>query len=311
MKYTIITTAFNDEKNIIRYLDNVTKQTVKPTEIVIADGGSKDGTVKVVEEYAMSCSIPIRILTGKRLNIAQGFNEAIKEANTDYVAVTGIGNKYDENCFELLSKAMLKDDADFTYPPVRGVVDNAFTKEYCRTFLYGDVGKDDRTSLNHGVLIKKAVFEEVGYFYEKFFYAGEDSEFYALAYEHGFKGVCVRDAKLWWETPKNMRELKKQIRVYTIGAMQILPNKVLWTMYRQRVFHIVLFIVALVCLMMKHFRFVGEGMFLLMIAYCVAKKVLRRRNQSFWLRMYNDYLPLYYMITNRKYFRSENKVKRG
>ena len=46
MKYTIITTAFNDEKNIIRYLDNVTKQTVKPTEIVIADGGSKDGTVK-------------------------------------------------------------------------------------------------------------------------------------------------------------------------------------------------------------------------------------------------------------------------
>lgn len=311
MKYTIVTTAFNDEKNIIRYLDNVTKQTLKPSEIVIVDGGSKDGTVMVVKEYAKSCQIPVRILSGKRLNIAQGFNEAIRVARTEYVAITGIGNTYAEDCFELLSKALLENDVDFTYPPVRGLIDNAFTREYCRTFLYGDAGKDDRTSLNHGVLIKKAVLEVVGYFYEHFFYAGEDSEFYALAYEHGFKGMCVKEAKLWWETPKNMKELKKQIRVYTIGAMQILDNKTLLSMYRQRVFHIAFFIVGLFCLLIKQTYLIGCGMFLTMIVYCVAKKVLRRKNQSFWLRMYNDYMPLYYMLKNRKYFKAENKVDRG
>lgn len=311
MKYTIITTAFNDEKNIIRYLDNVTKQTLEPTEIVISDGGSKDRTVEVVEEYAKSCSIPIRISSGKRLNIAQGFNEAIKESKTEYVAVTGIGNKYEENCFELLSIALLANDVDFTYPPIRGVVENDFSKEYCRTFLYGDEGKDDRTSLNHGVLIKKEVFEKVGYFYEKFFYAGEDSEFYALAYEYGFKGACVREAKLWWETPKNMKELKKQISVYTIGAMQILQNKVLWAIYRQRVLHIAFLSATLVFLCVKNLRPIGGVMFILMLVYSLTKKVLRRRNQSFWLRMYNDYLPLYYMITNRKYLKTENKVQRG
>lgn len=311
MKYTIVTTAFNDEKNIIHYLDNVTKQTFKPAEIIIADGGSKDDTVKTVEKYATSCSIPVRILSGNRLNIAQGFNEAIRAATTDYVAVTGIGNTYAEDCFELLRNGMIENHADFAYPPVRGVVDNEFTKEYCRTFLYGDSGKDDKTSLNHGVLIKKEVFETVGYFYEKFFYAGEDSEFYEQAYQHGFKGICVREAKLWWETPKNMKELRKQIRVYTIGAMQILSNKALWLMYRQRVLHITFCVMAIICLLINPLRLIGCGMFLVMVSYSVMKKVLRRKNQSFWLRMYNDYMPLYFMLKNREYFKIENKVNRG
>lgn len=310
MNYTIVTTAFNDEKNIVRYLDNVTKQTLRSAEIIIADGGSKDGTVKTVEKYAESCSVPIRILSGKRLNIAQGFNEAIKAANSDYVAVTGIGNTYAEDCFELLHNGLIENNADFAYPPVRGVVDNSFTKEYCRTFLYGDAGKDDRTSLNHGVLIKKEVFETIGYFYENFFYAGEDSEFYALAYQHGFKGVCVKEAKLWWETPKNMKELKNQIRVYTIGAMQILSNKALWLMYRQRVLHVAFFAVDIICLLINPLRLIGYGMLLIMVAYSVMKKILRRKDQSFWLRMYNDYMPLYFMLKNRKYFEAENKVCR-
>lgn len=310
MKYTIVTTAFNDENNIIRYLDNITKQTLKPTEIVIADGGSKDGTVNVVKDYAKSCLIPIRILSGKRLNIAQGFNEAIKNSSTEYIAVTGIGNTYADDCFELLSEALIERDVDFAYPPIRGIEDNSFSKEYCRTFLNGEKGKDDKTSLNHGVLIKKSVFESVGYFYEKFFYAGEDSEFYAMAYECGFKGTCVKDAKLWWETPKNLKELNKQMRVYTIGAMQILSNKTLWLMYRQRILHIIFFLLTLFCLLLSTSRFVGFVMLLLIVAYSTAKKTLRRRNQSFWLRMYNDYLPLYYMFKNRKFLKPENKVNR-
>lgn len=311
MDYTIVTTTYNDENNVIYYLDNVTKQTLRPTEIIIADGGSQDKTVEMIETYAKTCPVTVRILSGKRLNIAQGFNEAIKSANTEYVAVTGIGNTYEEDCFRLLSQALVENNADFAYPPVRGVVDNAFTKEYCRTFLYGYAGKDDRTSLNHGVLIKTEVFAAVGFFYEKFFYAGEDSEFYALAYEHGFKGICVKEAKLWWETPKSLKELNKQIRVYTIGAMQILSNRTLWLMYRRRILHIVFFIAAMLCLLVKALRVIGCGMLLIMAAYCIAKKVLRRKNQSFWLRMYTDYMPLWFMVKNIKYFKKENKVNRG
>ena len=52
VKYSIAITIYNDEKSISTLLCDMLKQTVKPSEIVVADGGSTDNSAKLVREYA-------------------------------------------------------------------------------------------------------------------------------------------------------------------------------------------------------------------------------------------------------------------
>ena len=69
--------------------------------------------------------------------------------------------------------------------------------------------------------MKKSIFVDLDFFYEKFIYAGEDAEFYALVKKHGYKGKLVKEAKVYWKTPISWKEFLKQIRVYTVADLQI------------------------------------------------------------------------------------------
>lgn len=311
MEYTIVTTAYNDSENITNFLNNIIQQTFSPKEIIVADGGSKDNTVQVIKDFAEKSLIPVRVLSGKRLNIAQGFNEAIKAASTTYVAVVGIGNTFANDCFALLRDAIEKNKCDYAYPPLRGADAHGFTRVYNQTCLSGDTGKIYRFSLNHGVLIRKEVFEKVGYFYEKFYYAGEDSEFYERAEKMGVTGVCVQDAELRWETPKSLKDFLRQLRVYTIGGMQIYSNKQLFHMYSQRIRRLLIVLVDLASLLIWPRCLLPWCGLILILLYNIAKKILRRRGRSYWLCMVSDYLPMYYILRNRKFLKKENKVNRG
>ena len=50
MKVSVCITVFNEEGSIGELLDSLLKQTKKPGEIVIVDGGSKDKTVDVIRK---------------------------------------------------------------------------------------------------------------------------------------------------------------------------------------------------------------------------------------------------------------------
>ncbi|MFM8001821.1 MAG: glycosyltransferase family 2 protein, partial [Actinomycetota bacterium] len=44
--------TFNSEKVIVRALDSVISQSVRPREIIVVDDASTDGTVEVVRKFA-------------------------------------------------------------------------------------------------------------------------------------------------------------------------------------------------------------------------------------------------------------------
>lgn len=308
MNYTVTTTAFNDAKNLPRFISDMEKQTIPPDEIIVADGGSKDDTVAFLEEMNMKSKIRITVLSGKRLNIAQGFNEAIRAASTEYVFVAGIGNEFAPDCLELLIKA--RDKGDMIYPPIRCKGKSRFERAYARTFLHGDQGKDDKVSLNHGVLLKKNIFEDLGYFYENFIYAGEDSEFYELAEKHGYKPYCVKDAKLYWDVPQNIKEFKKQIRVYQIGAMQIYSKELMLKINRRAfatVFALLVMLITMIVLRNRYVSFVITGGIFLTV---LRKKRIDYRDRSYTLDLINRYYGLLCLFKNRKYMAEEYSVKR-
>ena len=49
---SIITTILNEEDNISDFLNSILNQTISPDEVIIVDGGSKDGTWSYLQEKA-------------------------------------------------------------------------------------------------------------------------------------------------------------------------------------------------------------------------------------------------------------------
>ena len=52
MKITLITACYNSEATIRTTIDSVLSQKGVDVEYIVVDGGSKDGTVEVVEEFS-------------------------------------------------------------------------------------------------------------------------------------------------------------------------------------------------------------------------------------------------------------------
>jgi glycosyltransferase involved in cell wall biosynthesis len=109
MKVSLILTVLNESDHIRRLLDSVVKQSRLPDEVVMCDGGSRDNTVAVIQEYADR--LPLKILSAPGANISQGRNGAIRAATGDVIAVTDAGVWLEEKWLEELLAGFSRQDA--------------------------------------------------------------------------------------------------------------------------------------------------------------------------------------------------------
>lgn len=89
MRVSVICTVLNEGQAIRRLLDSLANQTRLPDEVVIVDGGSRDGTVAEISAY--DDRLPLKILVRPGANISQGRNLAIQAATGDIIASTDAG----------------------------------------------------------------------------------------------------------------------------------------------------------------------------------------------------------------------------
>jgi glycosyltransferase involved in cell wall biosynthesis len=86
---SVICTVLNEGESIRRLLDSLISQTRPPDEVLIVDGGSRDNTVGVIQEYADR--LPLRVLVVPGANISRGRNAAIEATTGDIIASTDAG----------------------------------------------------------------------------------------------------------------------------------------------------------------------------------------------------------------------------
>lgn len=298
MKFTVIATSFNDSKEIVRYLDNIVNQSVLPEEIIIVDGGSKDDTIDRIVRYKEKSNVSIRIINNRgRLNIAEGYNVGVEESATDMILITGIGNLYDKNFCKELIKSFDKDAYDMVYCPTFGVSSNFFSKSFNSVFLRGKHGKRYPYPSNRAVLIDRNVFKRVGLFYEKFVYAGEDTEFYIRAAKHGERIGYTPNAKMYWFTPINFSQFLKKWNVNAIADLQLMPIRDIIIKDFLLFSFGAIFLFLLVLLFSKIITIV-------ILIICVISLCLKFRSINIYgimLRLITDYCVMFYHVKNRKY----------
>ncbi len=89
MKVSVIATVKNEGESIRPLLDSLLDQTYQPDEVVIADGGSTDNTLEILEEYGRW--LPLKVIAAPDSNISEGRNCAIAAAEGPIIAATDAG----------------------------------------------------------------------------------------------------------------------------------------------------------------------------------------------------------------------------
>ncbi len=110
VRVSVVATVLNEEKSIPRLLESLLGQSRPPEEVIVVDGGSRDGTLAVLEQWAAEGRLPLRVHSCPGANISQGRNVAIADAQGPVVAVTDAGVRLDPHWLEELVRPFEQDD---------------------------------------------------------------------------------------------------------------------------------------------------------------------------------------------------------
>lgn len=93
VKLSIITVSFNSINFIEKCINNVISQNCSHLEHIIIDGGSLDGSVEIINQYANQYS-HIRWISEKDKGQCDAMNKGIKMAYADYIGFLNVDDGY-------------------------------------------------------------------------------------------------------------------------------------------------------------------------------------------------------------------------
>ena len=102
--------SYNHEKFIPFAMESFFNQTYKNIEIIALDDGSKDASLKVLENYKNNSPYPMTIIAQENSGkIGANFNKAIKQAKGEYIVIISLDDGLPKNAIEEKINIMKKD----------------------------------------------------------------------------------------------------------------------------------------------------------------------------------------------------------
>ncbi len=198
---SIIIPNWNGLKLLKVCLLSLKKQSFKGFEVIVVDNGSEDDSVEYVKKKCPEFKV---IELNKNYGFAKAVNEGIKKSQGKYVVLLNNDTEVDKNFLKYLVETADEQNVSFL---------TAKRFNYYKRDLIDSVG-DDMDSVGHLILcglgqknsikfdksgyiflasggsclIKKEVFEKIGYFDEDYFMYMEDADFFFRAQLAGFQG---------------------------------------------------------------------------------------------------------------------------
>jgi glycosyltransferase involved in cell wall biosynthesis len=221
LSVSLCLTTYNEGSNIDALLNSISRQSIKPGEIVICDGGSTDNTLSIIEKYRSETELNIVLIQSEnRINISKGRNIAINNSNYDIIAVTDGGCVLDDKWLSTITKPLLE---DVGLDIVGGYYKPLITNEFHRKMAYVlFVDSSQFTSENfipssRSLCFRKSIWLKVGGYPEHLKFAGEDTLFIVTCKENGFTLRFVPNAFVYWNMRDNLFSMRRAHFVYGYG----------------------------------------------------------------------------------------------
>lgn len=222
MKVSVCITTLNEVQSIKKLLKSIFLQTKKPSQVVIVDGGSTDGTINVLRSYKNR----IELIESGGSSISNGRNISIKRAKFDIVAITDAGCVADRNWLKRITEPFEDETVDVVAGFYNMITKSDFQKSLS-VFLGTRPDKFDNNFLPsaRSIAFRKSIWEKVGGFNEKLSNAAEDTEFnYKLALQQA-QIVRVKSAIVEWGIPTNIFNAYRKFFIYSRGDAE---TKIFW-----------------------------------------------------------------------------------
>lgn len=185
---TVIVAVYNGKATLQQCIDSVAQQTYPNKELIIIDGGSKDGTVELLEQNRSKISYWI---SEPDSGIYNAFNKGLVRAKGDWICVLGSDDYFwDATVLERVA-AQLRDlpaNLRVAYGQIMMVTDDGQPPRP-RGEPWGRVKELFKQSMcipHVATMHRRVLFEERGYFDESFRVAGD--------YEHLLRELKTADA---------------------------------------------------------------------------------------------------------------------
>lgn len=109
MKISIITVCYNSDKTIKKTFESIKNQTYKDFEFIVIDGGSKDKTLKICQEYKDIIDV---LVSEKDDGLYDAMNKGIMNATGDYIGILNSDDIfYDENTIKDIQSFLEKNES--------------------------------------------------------------------------------------------------------------------------------------------------------------------------------------------------------
>ena len=110
-KVSVIMPIYNQEKFLAKALDSLQKQTLKDTEFICINDGSKDSSLQILQEYAIRDK-RIKIIDQKNLGSGTARNNGLKIAAGEYIAFLDADDWLEPEALEILYNKSEKQNCD-------------------------------------------------------------------------------------------------------------------------------------------------------------------------------------------------------
>jgi glycosyltransferase involved in cell wall biosynthesis len=173
-KYSIsvVVPLYNKQNAIVQTIQSVLNQTIKDFEVIVVDDGSKDNSLQMVQSVQ---DARLRVIHKENGGVSSARNRGIKEAKGDYIALLDGDDLWESTFMEEMVKmiddfpkaalwgvsiAFIKNGKYYKWEQgmgdgYRGYVENYFGTSHNDLYC------------SSSVVIRKEVFEKVGYFDER------------------------------------------------------------------------------------------------------------------------------------------------
>ena len=111
-KVSVIVPVFNVKTYLRECLDSILNQSLFDIEILCGDGGSTDGSLEILQEYAQKDS-RVRYITEKGSGYGQSVNDCMNMAQGEYIGIVESDDAIKPNTYKVLYGLAKKNDLDW------------------------------------------------------------------------------------------------------------------------------------------------------------------------------------------------------
>jgi glycosyltransferase involved in cell wall biosynthesis len=221
---SLVSTVFNDREGLESFFLQMSAQTRHPSEIVIVDAGSKDGTWELLQaEMASERPWKLMVWQDMRCNVARGRNLAIERATHDLIASTDIGCDWDAPWLEELVSPLINNPKIEIVVGSWGVREKDLVGDWARVefglrWQWLQTSSLPQTqSTSRSIAYRKSLWKRLGGYPEDLSFSSDDTTFDMLIKADGACASSAPIIRCYWRRHDTLRGFLKEQYRYFLG----------------------------------------------------------------------------------------------